>query len=162
MLHRMRVRSRENTNRASRWPIADLPDIEQQMDLYLTVMNRISSNLGLVLWEGPYPIAGLTTAAAAGTTPEDGTIISTDIPRPRHWNVDILRGMRFPPHLVPKPEGYEGPIPIIELVPLQGISAPGHICIHLQGLPSSNKKGDTLRRKKRAPLSLVFDACFRN
>jgi len=100
------------------------------MELYLTVMNRLACHLGLVLLDDEKSMS--------------------------HWNVDIMRGLAYPPQLVPTND------PIVEWMPRTGIAAPGHVCIRLQGFAETYEKEESLRRKKRLPVTLVFDACFRN
>jgi len=76
--HWMRLRSRMGDNRACPWPppppsstksasskriIDSLPAWEQEMELYLTVMNRLVSTLGLGLWQGETTTTTTTTTS---------------------------------------------------------------------------------------------------
>jgi hypothetical protein len=136
------------------------------MELYLTVMNRLATTLGMVL-----------------TSDEDDAdehhAAATKALSISHWNVDILRGLAYPPQLLPSTSAATSGTsnesqqqdrrilaPIIEWMPRNGISAPGHVCIRVQGFisaPDSNLEVPaSRRRKKRLPVTLVFDACFRN
>jgi hypothetical protein len=143
----LRIRSREGINAHSAWPSENF-DETKDMELYLTVMNRLANHLSECLkWE--YPPAADPMRDDDDFTP---TTIRT-LPRPHRWNVDILRGSVFPGM-------HEEPTPIVEWTPREGLLAPGHVCIRLQGAP--NDTGESLRRKRKSPVTLVFDACYRN
>ena len=77
------------------------------------------------------------------------------------WNVDILRGSYFELQK-DGPSGVQvqvtTPMPIIEFT--KGAENTGHVLIRLQGL-SSNNDAFSLNRSPE-PVTLVFDACFRN
>lgn len=160
----MRVRSRDGTNKAVAWPPAisklDESELQHQMDLYLAVMNRLVSTLGLVLTEKKND----SSESSLPDTPDENddfvavSSSSSSLAAPRHWNAEILRGAAYPQHLLPTPEGYEGPLPIVEWNPRKGSAAPGYVNIRLQGTAAAPAKG--LRRKKREPVTLLFDACF--
>jgi hypothetical protein len=142
----LRIRAKDGTNAHSAWPARNV-DETMDMELYLTVMNRLANHLSECLqWEYPQSADPVDDDDFTPTT------IRT-LPRPHRWNVDILRGSVFPGM-------EEEPTPIVEWTPREGLLAPGHVCIRLQGAP--NYTGESLRRKKKSPVTLVFDACYRN
>ena len=143
----LRIRARDGGNTHASW---DQDSIDEciDMELYLTVMNRLANHLSECLnWNNPPPVACDLENDDFTPTPMRTS------PRPRRWNVDILRGSVFP-------NMEEELTPIIEWTPREGSLAPGHVCIRLQGAP--NYTGESLRRKKKSPVTLVFDACYRN
>lgn len=144
----LRIRAKDGSSTHSLWS-SDDSDESIGMELYLTVMDRLAKNLSECLnWDYP-PVV---VANAAG---EDDDFIEAPmhaLPHPHRWNVDILRGSVFPAM-------EEELTPVIEWIPREGTMAPGHVCIRLQGVPTHTR--DSLRRKKKSPVTLVFDACFR-
>ena len=143
----LRIRAKDGTSTHSSWS-SDDSDESIGMELYLTVMDRLAKNLSECLnWDHP-PVA-------ADGVGEDNDFIAVPmhaLPHPHRWNVDILRGSVFPAM-------EEELTPVIEWIPREGSMAPGHVCIRLQGIPIYT--GDSLRRKKKSHVTLVFDACFR-
>jgi hypothetical protein len=145
----LRVRSRDGHNRAVTF---DSSKSGHDMQLYLTVMNRISCVLSQVLWrDNSVPVY----------EEEDDDFVqssSTSAPKLLHWNVELLRGAGNPP--VPMLT------PIVEWTPPEGDSMPGQMCVRLRGLPIQNSQGASLtqRRRRRKPVevTLTFRAYFQN
>jgi hypothetical protein len=170
----MRVHRRDGTNQMLPWPPAAKvhPEWNSQMMLYLTVMKRLVSSLGMVLrsneeQEEEDSQLAETVSGSNNDDEDDGDFVASisSTPSVREWNANLYRGTAYPPRSIPSPPGYEGPVPIIEWWPRKaGSSAPGNVCIRLQGIADArkNKKETSLRRKKRVPVTLVFDAGFRN
>jgi hypothetical protein len=77
-----------------------------------------------------------------------------------HWNVDVLRGAYFDLHQ--SDDGSSGsnipPLPIVEFT--HDSQTTGHVLIRLQGYPLPND--EFLTGHTPQPITLVFDACFRN
>ena len=123
------------------------------MQLYLTVMSRISTVFGAVL--------------------NDETNVGTNRMRYPHkyWSAEIKRGYIYPPGIPTdsgRGEGWTSP-PIVELIqseraidntlPVENSEVPSFVRITLQGIPSSfwrNRKADDM-----VPVSMVFEACFK-
>jgi hypothetical protein len=182
----------------------------QDMQLYLTVMNRIANALGLILppsskrrggasrdgpsspapplvdeydneWTEMKPSAFVPSSEGNGLVESatNGAVL-------KHWHAEFLRGRSVPPEWVPSSElAMKHPQPLVEWTPLTGMAAPGRVTIRLQGYPTSSpfgvagtttssettvaEDGSTttitrskpLRRRRSQPISLVFDACFR-
>mmetsp|Transcript_2178 Transcript_2178/g.3237 ORF Transcript_2178/g.3237 Transcript_2178/m.3237 type:complete len:329 (-) Transcript_2178:1639-2625(-) len=121
----------KNINRTGCWnPQNDF--LQSQMELYLTVMNRLSSLLGMVLYED-----------------DDKRNFPTAL---SHWNVTISRMHANSPNCAPL-------IPMVEWMPKYNIDAPGDVSIRLYGFYTP-PNGD-LRRKRKIPLMLNFVASFR-
>ena len=164
--HILRIRGQDGTNRCSNWPMPTTVDWDYHMSLYVTVMERLVRNLGLVL---------------AGRSEPDQSIMGDEeseernycdvmsspllFPNSSHipqWNVGILRGgvFQFFNGADGKPNDDVKPCPIVELSHLHHDSEIlGHLLIRLQGNSLPNRAfhvGKTGRR-----VSLVFDACFR-
>jgi hypothetical protein len=169
----MRVRWRDGTNQMLPWPptaVKAHPEWNGQMILYLTVMKRLVSSLGMVLrsdeeQEEEGSALAETVSSSSNDDDEDFVASISSTPTVRAWSANLYRGTAYPPHLIPSPQGYEGPLPIIEWWPHKsGGAAPGNVCIRLQGIADScrTKKATSLRRRRRVPVTLVFDAGFRN
>lgn len=108
---------------------------EDRLALYLAVMDRFTSKLGLV-----------------------GSCLHKDTRK--QWSVKIYRGMAFPLEVISRPEGDEGngPVPILEWSPLNRVSnKQPHISIRIQGTPD-HEAGPG--RAMRDPVTLVYDALF--
>lgn len=118
-------------NQTGRWnPQNDV--LQTQMDLYLTVMNRLASLLGMVLYED-----------------DDKRNFHTAL---SHWNVTISRLHANSPKTAPL-------IPMVEWMPKNNIDEPGDVSIQIHGLYTP-PDGD-LRRKRKIPYMLNFVASFR-
>mmetsp|Transcript_6940 Transcript_6940/g.10539 ORF Transcript_6940/g.10539 Transcript_6940/m.10539 type:complete len:315 (-) Transcript_6940:1664-2608(-) len=119
-------------NRTERWkPQTEF--LQSQMELYLTVMNRLASVLGIVLYED-----------------DDQRKFQTGL---SHWNVNISRFHVNGPNCAPL-------IPMVEWMPQNTVQSPGDLSIRLEGFytpPYSD-----LRRKRKIPLTLTFVASFRD
>lgn len=103
------------------------------MELYLTVMNRLASVLGIVLYED-----------------DDQRKFQTGL---SHWNLNISRFHVNGSNCAPL-------IPMVEWMPQNTVQSPGDISIRLEGFytpPDSD-----LRRKRKIPLTLTFVASFRD
>lgn len=148
---RMRVRGRDGTNRASPWN-AQEDSLQPSMELYLTVMNRLAAHLGVVLIDQDDDDDDDDDKTSSSSS------VSTTTTPISHWNVDILRGLAYPPQLISASLD-----PVVEWMPRKGIAAPGHVCLRLQGVADVDVESELTapRRKKRLPVTLVFDACFR-
>jgi hypothetical protein len=197
----MRVRSQDGHSSVRPWPVVvaqphdnangdgdasgdAMASWDQDMALYLSVMNRLATQLSLVLHsQSPPPATETTTPStrarkmtdASTTTMADeySNVFSSfksssteqqipmHPPPPRYWNVKVWRGMAFAADSLPAE-----PCPVVEWTPVQGLEAPGHVCIRLQGFPtsSSNSNGMTTTSTRRQPqaVTLSFTACFRN
>lgn len=146
----MRIRERNGEKRASPWPMLETEDSEvaHQMQLYLAVMNRLTLSLGLIL----QPRASTRISSNAQESDDDFIQGTPESFQPKHWSVQILRGTESDAM-----EMLHDPIPLIEWAPKDGMAAPGHVSVRLQGLPSHDSRG----KASGGPLTLVFDACFR-
>jgi hypothetical protein len=205
-LDRMRVRSPDGHSSLRAWPIvvpptaqdsdgddssnhdATMESWDQDMALYLSAMNRLATQLSVVLQnQSLTPKTStrkrtMTDDASATptttTTDEYSNVFSTFSsdsqqeeqipmypPPPRYWNVKVWRGgMAYAADSLPAK-----PCPVVEWTPVQGLEAPGHVCIRLQGFPSLSTSSSTtdsnckpLRRRQPQPVTLSFTACFRN
>jgi hypothetical protein len=166
----IRIRSRNSTNRCSPWPPSTLTagepssnDWNQNLALYLTVMERIACKLGVVLKREPTRLPGTDQTAED----DDDELTSSPLLFPTlaaQWNVDVLRGSYYDVHTTTGIEGETPPVPIVEWT-RSNSSTMGHVLIRLQGhatedngLPGKSPSGGS----QRGPVTLVFDACFRN
>lgn len=179
----LRVRSRVGDNDPHPWPfVAEnwiqskpyMESWEHRMQLYLTVMNRISRAFG-----------GMIDPTIEAT---DSKLISTDLPGPdsdqdevdvgdkdtnatkldfdlRSWNAGFMRGLAFPPNMIPDCQlgpllgrstgfesraGYVSP-PIVELNQSVGsVACPTHVRITIQGTPSASAAGSRIVSSNRA------------
>lgn len=118
-------------NRTERWHPPNLV-LQSQMELYLTVMKRLASLLGMVLYEDDIK-RNFHTALS-------------------HWNVTISSMHANSPNCAQL-------IPMVEWMPKNNIDAPGDVSIRLHGFYTP-PNGD-LRRKQKIPLMLNFVASFR-
>jgi hypothetical protein len=83
-----------------------------------------------------------------------------------HWNVDVLRGAYFDLHQSDDSDDGSSsgsnsnipPLPIVEFT--HDSQTTGHVLIRLQGYPLPNH--EFLTGHSPRPITLVFDACFRN
>jgi hypothetical protein len=192
----MRVRSQDGHSSVRPWPVVvpqtahdndngdgdgsgdAMASWDQDMALYLSVMNRLATQLSLVLQTQSPPSTPTNTrdtSAAPTTTMTDeyNNVFSSfksssteqqipmHPPPPRYWNVKVWRGMALAADSLPAE-----PCPVVEWTPVQGLEAPGHVCIRLQGFPtmtsSSNGMTSTSTRKQPQAVTLSFTACFRN
>jgi hypothetical protein len=213
----MRVRSQDGTSSVRPWPVVvpqsqdngddsggtnknndTMASWDQEMALYLSVMNRLATQLSVVLQSQspptpPTPASTgtrtMTDAPASTITDEYSNVFSsfssTDSqqqqqipmhpPPPRYWNVKVWRGMAFAPDSLPAE-----PCPVVEWTPVQGLEAPGHVCIRIQGFPTTDDATSTntttggagdygstssrtlLRRRQPQAVTLSFTACFRS
>lgn len=171
------IRVRKGSGNEGRpWPLNDPSEWHTAMQLYLTVMKRLASTLSVVL-----PPSRQANDIKSTTTVDDYDNVFTSSSASKsslhHWNVEMTRGMAFPPDWF-----HHGPggvpsdqlqstvsPPIIEWTPLQGRFAPGNVSIRLQGYPTlgdasakfpASATGRRLRR--RQAVSLCFDAGFRS
>lgn len=156
----MRIRGKDGKNFASPWPPRysvfgnDCEEFELRLQLYLSVMNRLSSTFGKVLDPNPdHSHHIVNPIPQSGDSLKDEDDEATETFRPRHWNVQFLRGMAYPSNIIPSPKKLS---PIVELTQREGIVAPRNVRIVVQSVPSS--RGDNLNGD--GPVTLVFDACF--
>jgi hypothetical protein len=98
----MLIHTNEGASRIAPWP----SQWDDDMELYLTVITRISNTLSHVLQKG-----------------ED----DLDQPRLKQWNVNIQREVAIPPLLWPSDLGSE---PLIEFLPME--QQVGRITLRLQ------------------------------
>jgi hypothetical protein len=146
-------------------------DWDYHLELYLTVMERIACNLGMVLQKKQQLQTVKTTnerkieQSFLDDQGDDGDELtsspflfpSSNVPQ---WNVDILRGSYFDLHR----DGADGPykatspMPIVEFT--KESENAGHVLIRLQGESTENSEFGSQR--SRQPVTLVFDACFRS
>jgi|UniRef100_A0A8J9TJC0 hypothetical protein len=164
----MRVRSKTGTNLANR--LAHDGPWAASMELYLAAMNRITTALGVVLQHEIGEIVDEYEDEYENVFTETSQVSSYP-PAARHWNVEFLRGLTYPPEWVPPYEPSNSsevskdpsPVPMVEWIPLQGALAPGHVTVRVQGFASSPSYDNTrMRRRKPQAVTLCFDACFRN
>ena len=160
------------------------PQQQQQwvddLTLYWTVMNRIATRLGVaVLLKRPgLGRDRLELMTTAGMSPEPQQQQQHSMLRtpPYYWKVEFQRELHFSPEQLPptgrslsnsssgdncKPsvELLSPPqhlFPVLEFTPLQGVAAPGHCRIRLQGTGHPGGGGEPPMN-----VSLSFDACFR-
>jgi hypothetical protein len=163
----LRIRGRDGTNQCSRWPprVRSNIDWNHQMTLYLTVMERLAKNLGLVMQKKKSP----SPTREDEDDQEDGNqddIVSSPLLFPStnqmpHWNVDILRGSYFDLYHVDGSTDSIPPMPMVEFSHIQDDSETiGHVLIRLQGHALPNDEFHVEHSRK--PVTLVFDACFRS
>ena len=150
----LRIRSPhpDGKNRAEPWSFAQHSELDDQMQLYLAVMNRISTTLSDVLWsDAPMP-------AVENEEDDDDDFVrssSSSAVTPLHWNVELMKGTDNP---------FDSMLtPIVEwTLPESGL-APGRMSIRLRGLsrspaPVSNNR----RRRKPVEVTLTYRASFQN
>lgn len=151
------------------------------LTLYWTVMNRIATRLGVaVLLKRPGlgrdRLELMTTAASEPPQPHHSSHSMLRTP-PYYWKVEFQRKLHFSPEQLP-PTGRSATsslrdnmlplessssssappqhlFPVLEFTPLQGVAAPGHCRIRLQGT------GHPANGEPPMNVSLSFDACFR-
>lgn len=159
----LRIRSRDATNKAMSWPPESHGsgvDWEYHMSLYLAVMERLSNTLGLVLQKNLAP-------PFSSEEENKDEIMSSPLLFPQsstpHWNVDILRGSYFELHQSTHSMKDVPLFPIVEFSQMRDseVQQNGHILIRLQGTAGPNLEFSGIQNS-RQPVSLVFDACFRN
>jgi hypothetical protein len=196
----MRVRSQDGHSSVRPWPVVvpqtqdndggdngnettinhndTMATWDQDMALYLSVMNRLATQLSLVLQTQSPPTATPTTTSTRKMTDASTTTMTDEYsnvfssfksssteqqipmhpPPPRYWNVKVWRGMAFAADSLPAE-----PCPVVEWTPVQGLEAPGHVCVRLQGFPTRRSNGTaTSTRRQPQAVTLSFTACFRN
>jgi hypothetical protein len=138
-----------------------------QMQLYLTVMDRIAKALGLVLppskphdldasrappppprsvvddYDNEWTEASTNLTALSsipGLGGEAGPVQNVACGASlKHWHAEFLRGRSVPPEWFPTSEfSSKRPQPLVEWTPLTGMAAPGRVTIRLQGYPSAS------------------------
>lgn len=149
-------------------------DLERSIELYLTVMKRISNAFGKILISGPNSYGEIQI------TPDN--YWKKEIPTPmRYWSVTLKRGFVQPSSVaraqtnVDATSGWTCP-PTVQLIP--GIDASGHknrfqgfVKVIVQGIPSVFWKdvnededwcGEMINKKRKhmVPISLCFEASF--
>lgn len=150
-------------NRAESWPLENGVHWEDDLQLYWTVMNRIATRLGLAVLlkraktVQAYAENRTTTSSidySMSVSPSN-SLLKTP---PHHWKVQFSRQWHFASEQLP-PVNTRGSqlYPVLEWAPLEGVAAPGHVCVRLQGLAST----DNDAASTTLPVSLCFDACFR-
>jgi hypothetical protein len=144
---------RTGENLVVTWPIDDESHWADDLQLYWTVMNRIATRLGLaVLLKRPQLTQLSETSTRrprADYSLPGNSMLNTP---PHHWRVKFSRELHFLPEQLPS-NRYQL-YPIVEWTPLDGVAAPGHVCIRLQG--------ESIGNDGTLPISLCFDAFFRN
>jgi hypothetical protein len=149
-------------NRAVSWPLEGGVHWEDDLQLYWTVMNRIATRLGLaVLLKRPRDTQSYDKDRPTSSTDNSLSVSPSNSllkTPPHHWKVEFSRNWHFASEQLP-PVNTRGSqlYPILEWAPLEGVASPGHVCIRLQGLASTDN--DTV---EAIPVSLCFDACFRS
>jgi len=154
------------------------------MELYLTVMERMAGHLGMVLQKKQllHPVKPTTTTTTTTTmetkpplssSEEDGgdgdELTSSPFLFPNsnlpQWTVDILRGSYFDLQMDGLTSGTISrdipPMPIVEFTASKVPEKAGHVTIRLQGQSSETNINFQHQRSKQ-PVTLVFDASFRN
>ena len=151
----IRVRSRNSTNRCSPWPPSPLAagepssnDWNENLSLYLTVMERIACKLGVVLKREPTRLPDAHQAAEDKDDDDDLTSSPLLFPTSSapHFNVDVLRGSYYNVHTTTAIEGAIPPVPIVEWT-RSNSSTMGHVLIRLQGRATEDN-GQLLRPGK--------------
>jgi len=165
--HILRIRGQDGTNRCSKWPMQSTIDWDYHMSLYVTVMERLVRNLGLVLL--PSRMGSYHSKIGEGEYEErnKNDFMASPLLFPSsnhvpHWNVDFLRGGVFQFYNADdgKPNDDMKQFPIVEFSHLHNDSETiGHILIRLQGNSLPNGAFNVGNSGRR--VSLVFDACFR-
>ena len=151
----------DNDNHVEAWPAAATSqrrndvDLTHDMNLYLTVMDRIARALGLIL--PPSMIAQPTRSSLSTPARDEYDNEWTVSPRSsvsasswspggtsgaylKHWRAEFLRGKSVPQEWLPDAQD---PVPLVEWTPLTGMAAPGRVTIRLQGYPSRVASVDT-------------------
>ena len=152
-------------NHVMSWPFLDDAYGEEDLTLYWTVMNRVATRLGVaVLLKRPGigRLMDVPDQPKSLASSPSSSMLKTP---PHYWKLEFKRGWHFAPEQLPPTGGR--PISkttqqlhlVLEWTPLNGVAAPGHCCIRLQGASVAGGGGS----KQREPLrvSLSFDACFR-
>jgi hypothetical protein len=207
----------ESTATSKQQQQTEMEQLDMDVQVYLAVMNRLVSHLGIVLYKdnleeekdeveeendkGDKEASSTTTTTtsqqddddnnddkdqAANDIEDDDFVLassnntsftSLSPKKPKHWHVEFIRGLAYPPHLLSSSSSSSSssfPTPVVEWTFRQGISAPGHVCIRLQGYPTrclvanhdlsqqQQQQQPRKRRKKRVPITCVFDASFRD
>jgi hypothetical protein len=150
-------------NRVVPWPIdpTEPNPWQDDLQLYWTVMNRIATRLGLaILLKRPQVLAPMNPDTLTSRRPRSDYSLP-GIPTnsmlhtpPHHWKVKFSRELHFLPQSLPPSNRFAGGLihPVLEWTPLEGVAAPGLVCIRLQGESSGSPT---------MPISLCFDAGFR-
>jgi hypothetical protein len=159
----VRTRSGDSKNRCSPWPPPEplLHDWDYHLTLYLTVMRRLACNLGMVL-------QGKSNSKRARSA-DDGDsddfmsspLLFPSSPPSPQWNVDFLRGAYYDlkhDQGLSRSQHILATLPIVEFT--RDSRTAGHVLIRLQGSPRPNPEFHS--ECSRKPVTLVFDACFRN
>lgn len=156
----------DSTNSCFAWPPDQgsssrvTVDWDYHMSLYLTVMERLARNLGLILQKK------LKRQDEGDDDHNEFTSSPLLFPKNQapHWNVDLLRGTYFDIyHRFPDSnEDMPPPMPIVEFSHASNDSQTtnGHVLIRLQGYAAPND--DFSAQHSRKPVTLVFDACFQS
>lgn len=148
---------KKRERRLEPWPFEQYSEEDDQMQLYLTVMNRISTTLSDVLWrDAPVPVV------VENEEEEDDDFVSStasSTAAPLRWNVHLWRGTKTPNDSMLTP--------IVEWALPDSDSAPGCMAIRLRGQPTgaapSNPTKSSKRRMRRpVDVSMVFHATFEN
>lgn len=163
----LRIRGRDATNQCSHWPprVRSSIDWNHQMTLYLTVMERLAKNLGLVMKKRRSRSPNREDEDDHDACSHDDVVSSPMLfpgsNQMPHWNVDILRGSYFDLYHGDGSTDSIPPMPIVEFSHIQDDSETiGHVLVRLQGRALPNDEFHVEHSRK--PVTLVFDACFRS
>jgi len=116
------VQTNSGFNRSVEWPIHWSTD----MELFLTVMNRITIKLGSILnQKGEAGNNDLSYSQSQLTS------------RLKRWHVSIVKGNAIAPKLIPEHLELS---PVIEFIPMGGFT--GRVCIRLQGEKKHPVRGE--------------------
>jgi len=156
----IRIRTSDGQNGSYPWPIHQRDpsihdDLQHGMELYLTVMSRLSTVFGAVLKEDTPNNPGRNRIKC----------------QHKYWSVELKRGYMYPPGVTAnsgRGGGWTSP-PIVELIQSErdtidggstseNSEVPSFVRITLQGIPSSFWKED--KSSDMTPVSMIFEACF--
>jgi len=156
----IRIRNTEGYHFSEPWPPAHADaasskandNLQHRMMLYLNVMSKLSSSLGLAIRATNLSELHMDSNSSSRSTTTTNDLLL----EPRFWNAEFFRGIAYQSHLVPSSKN-----PIVE------ISQRGDGCyVHMtvQGMPTQNSSSEQLlerkRRKRAFPVTLNFDAYF--
>ena len=151
----IRSRTQSGTNRCTPWPPPDVQamDWNHHLTLYLTVMERLASHLGMVFQRKLISPSFPSESDDITSSP----LLFPDSPSKHHWNVDVLRGSYFEFYNKDGSHCNIAPHPVVEFT--HDSKSTGHVLIRLQGHASLNDEFSPNHSSQ--PVTLVFDACFR-
>jgi len=153
----LRVCNAKRENRLEQWTYEQYSEEDNQMQLFLTVMNRISTTLSPVLWQDAPEVRAVTE----NEEEEDDDFVrtpSTSAATPKDWKVELLRGTENPSDSMLTP--------IVEWTLPDNHSTGGGMTVRLRGQPTRVQKPTSTRRSKRQKppmeVTMIYTASFQN